>query len=216
MLRLATDERASHGCLGELARSVRELRVQGVKVDARKFLAEADPLRRAFDIGQATSQCGCGGLMVEFTSATADIRGEYRYTLTRVWDASLPTVTYVLLNPSTADAPELDQTLRRCVKFATREGFGGMLILNLYAFSTKDSKVMLSAPDPVGPENDRVFAGATGTVIAGWGKNAESVRVDRVSTLLPRLHSSGVTKNGHPCHPLYVDGATPLVEWAPR
>lgn len=154
--------------------------------------------------------------MNQFISATADIRGEYRYTLTRVWDASLPTATYVLLNPSTADATGLDQTLRRCVTFATREGFGGMLILNLYAFRTKDPKVMLSAPDPVGPDNDRVLAGATGTVIAGWGRNAEPARVEKALTLLPRLHSLGVTKDGHPCHPLYVDGATPLVEWVPR
>jgi hypothetical protein len=28
-----------------------------------------------------------------------DIRGEYRYTLTRLWDPALPTITFVLLNP---------------------------------------------------------------------------------------------------------------------
>ena len=41
--------------------------------------------------------------MTEFASATADIDGEYRYTLTRVWDKALQTIT-LLLNPSTADA----------------------------------------------------------------------------------------------------------------
>lgn len=70
----------------------------------------------------------------EFVSATADIRGDYRYRLTRVWDPTLPTITFVLLNPSTADAEHLDPTLRRCVGFAKRDGFGGMVILNLYAF----------------------------------------------------------------------------------
>lgn len=154
--------------------------------------------------------------MPEFLSATADIRGDYRYTLTRVWDRARPMITYMLLNPSTADATELDPTLRRCVGFADREGFGGMLILNLYAFRTKDPEVMLAAVDPVGPENDRVLAAASGTVVAGWGADARPARVARALELLPALHSLGVTKDGHPRHPLYVHGRTPLVQWPPR
>ena len=153
--------------------------------------------------------------MLESISATADIRGEYRYTLTRVWDPALPMITFVLLNPSTADAVQLDPTLRRCVGFAKREGHGGMLILNLYAFRTKDPKVMMAATDPVGPDNDRVLAGVTGTVVAGWGTNADAARVTRALALLPRLHALGFTKNGHPRHPLYVRADAPLIEWMP-
>ena len=93
----------------------------------------------------------------------------------------MPTITFVLLNPSTADAVKLDPTLRRCVGFAKREGYGGMVILNLYAFRTKDPKVMMAAADPVGPDNDRVLAdvAGTGTVVAGWGTNADPARVTR-------------------------------------
>jgi hypothetical protein len=151
--------------------------------------------------------------MPEFVSATADIRDEYRYTLTRAWDPALPNITFVLLNPSTADATQLDPTLRRCVGFATREGYGGMTILNLYAFRTKDPKVMMAATDPVGPDNDRVLAAATGTVVAGWGTNAAPARVAQALALLPPLHALGVTKDGHPQHPLYVRGDAPLIEW---
>jgi hypothetical protein len=50
-----------------------------------------------------------------FVSATADICGYYRYSLTRVWDGTLPKMTFVPLKPSTADAIDLDPTLRRCV-----------------------------------------------------------------------------------------------------
>lgn len=153
--------------------------------------------------------------MPEFTSATANICGEYRYTLTRVWDQTLPLITFVLLNPSTADAARLDPTLRRCVGFAKRDGYGGMIILNLYAFRTKDPKVMMAATDSVGPENDRVLAGANGTVVAGWGTSADPARVARALALLPRLHALGVTKNGHPRHPLYVPAVAPLIEWMP-
>ncbi|MFU8947912.1 DUF1643 domain-containing protein [Mycetocola zhadangensis] len=153
--------------------------------------------------------------MPEYISATADIRDEYRYTLTRIWDSALPMITFVLLNPSTADAVQLDPTLRRCVGFAKREGYGGMVILNLYAFRTKDPKVMMAATDPVGPENDRVLAEVTGTVVAGWGTNAHPARVVQALALLPRLHALGVTKDGHPRHPLYVPADAPLIEWMP-
>lgn len=151
--------------------------------------------------------------MPEFSSATADIRGDYRYSLTRVWDETLPAVTFVLLNPSTADATHLDRTLTRYVGFADRNGFGGMLVLNLYAFRTKDPKLMRAAADPVGPDNDRTLAGATGTVVAGWGMNADAARVSQAVGLLPKLHALGVTKSGQPRHPLYVRGDAELVEW---
>ena len=121
----------------------------------------------------------------------------------------------MLLNPSTADAVKLDPTLRRCVGFAKREGYGGMVILNLYAFRTKDPKVMMAAADPVGPDNDRVLAGATGTVVAGWGTNADPVRVIRALALPPQLHALGVTKDGHPRHSLFVRADAPLIEWRP-
>lgn len=153
--------------------------------------------------------------MSEFVSATADIRGDYRYSLTRVWDAALPTVTFVLLNPSTADAVQLDPTLRRCVGFAKREGFGGMVIANLYAFRSKSPKIMRSALDPVGPENDRALAAVTGTVIAGWGTKAAPSRVARALELLPQLHALSITQGGHPQHPLYVPADAPLVAWPP-
>lgn len=153
--------------------------------------------------------------MPEYVSGTAEIRGEYRYTLIRVWAPALPMITFVLLNPSTADAVQLDPTLRRCVGFAKREGYGGMVILNLYAFRTKDPKVMMAATDPVGPDNDRVLTEVTGTVIAGWGTRADPARVARVLKILPRLHALGVTKNGHPRHPLFVPADAPLIEWAP-
>jgi hypothetical protein len=153
--------------------------------------------------------------MPEFSSATAEIHGEYRYTLTRVWDPALPKMTFVLLNPSTADAVQLDPTLRRCVGFAKREGYGGMAILNLYAFRTKNPKVMMAAPDPVGPDNDRVLAAVTGTVVAGWGTKAAPARVARALALLPRLHALGVTKDGHPRHPLHVRADAPLIDWMP-
>lgn len=149
----------------------------------------------------------------EFVSATADIRGDYRYRLTRVWDEALPTLTFVLLNPSTADATTTDRTLGRCIDFARREGFGGLVIVNLYAFRARDPKVMKRALDPIGPDNDEVLAGLTGTVIAGWGNHANPARVAAALEILPPLHALGINKSGAPTHPLLIRGGAPLVRW---
>lgn len=148
-------------------------------------------------------------------SSAADVRGDYRYSLSRVWEQELPRVTWVLLNPSTADAEQLDPTMRRCVSFAKREGFGGMEVVNLYAFRTKSPRAMLDASDPVGAENDSVLASVRGVVIAGWGVHAKQARVAAAVRLLPPLLSLGTTREGHPRHPLYVRADTPLVPWAP-
>ena len=151
-----------------------------------------------------------------FISSTADIQGDYRYSLTRVWDASLPTLTFVLLNPSTADATQLDNTLRRCVDFSIDHGFGSMRILNVYAYRATKPSVMRAALDPVGPENDRTLSTASGTVVAGWGAEVSPERIAQVLPLLPQLHALKVTKDGHPGHPLYIHGDARLIEWSPR
>jgi len=153
--------------------------------------------------------------VTRFVSATADIQGPYRYSLTRVWDETQPTLTFVLLNPSTADDQELDPTLTRCFNFARRDGFGSMLILNLYAFRSPYPRVMKAAKDPIGPDNDAVLGTATGTVVAGWGNHATRGRVLHALTLLPALHVLGLNAGGQPTHPLYVRGDAPLIEWNP-
>lgn len=60
--------------------------------------------------------------------------GTYRYTLTRQFRPNAPApMVFVMLNPSTADASQDDPTIRRCLGFADREGYGAILVVNLYA-----------------------------------------------------------------------------------
>jgi hypothetical protein len=61
--------------------------------------------------------------------------GVYRYALWRDWRESLdePLLGYVMLNPSTADASEDDQTIRKCIGFAERNDYRGFIVLNLFA-----------------------------------------------------------------------------------
>ena len=74
----------------------------------------------------------------------------------------------------------------------------------------------MTATDPVGPDYDRVLADVTGTVVAGWGTNADPARVIQALAVLPQLHALGATKDGHPHHPLYVPADAPLIEWMPK
>jgi hypothetical protein len=44
--------------------------------------------------------------------------GVYRYVLYREWDVQLPTILFIMLNPSTADGDSDDPTIRRVINFA--------------------------------------------------------------------------------------------------
>lgn len=134
---------------------------------------------------------------------------QYRYTLWREWDMFNPNyVQFIGLNPSTADEVQDDPTIRRCIGFAKRWGYGAMCMTNIFAFRATDPKVMKQCPLPVGPENDRwlveIARGASLTV-AAWGVHGEFMaRNVEVMKLLDNLQCFGVTKDGHPKHPLYL------------
>src|SRR5258708_25884820 len=76
----------------------------------------------------------------------------YRYELTRRWD-SRPMVTWVMLNPSIADAEVDDLTVTKCCGFTQRWGWGGIRVVNLFALRATNPKELHDHPDPVGPKN---------------------------------------------------------------
>jgi hypothetical protein len=136
----------------------------------------------------------------------------YRYSLSRVWNPKLPSVMFVGLNPSTADEREDDPTVRRCVGFARKWNFGGLILVNLFAYRSTDPASLLQADDPVGPENDEhilASARAAERVVLAWGaKGSLFDRDQHVLSLLPGAHCLGFTKEGYPKHPLYLAGNT--------
>ena len=90
-------------------------------------------------------------------SATFSECRRYRYSLSRVWEWSDFQAVFVGLNPSTADESNDDPTIRRCIGFAKDWGFGGILMLNLFAFRATKPEDMKLADDPVGPDNDKTL-----------------------------------------------------------
>ena len=124
-------------------------------------------------------------------------------------------VTFVGLNPSTADSIRDYPTLRRCVRFAREWGFARLQMVNLFAYRATDPRQLLAVADPVGPENDDVLSSAFGTsdlIVAAWGVNATPQRVYEIMgwPIRPR-HALGLTKHGAPRHPLYVRADAALI-----
>lgn len=145
----------------------------------------------------------------------------YRYALTRRW-SNRPPAVFIMLNPSVADAFVDDPTLRRCIGFARSWTAGGLILLNLFALRSTDPMVLRAHPDPVGPDNDMVVAEQLaeadgGPVIAAWGVHgALHGRGKRVAALIrargARPLCLGLTKDGHPRHPLYVPNDTATID----
>jgi hypothetical protein len=136
--------------------------------------------------------------------------GLYRYSLTRDFGTldGEGICTFVMLNPSTADATQDDPTIRRCIRFAREWGFDRLKVVNLYALRATDPKQLWLADDPVGPENDHVLSlafGSSALTIAAWGATARQTRVAEIMSWPMRPHLClGLTKDGHPRHPLYL------------
>lgn len=154
---------------------------------------------------------------------TALICGPYRYALGREWSERGPWASFIMLNPSTADALDDDPTIRRCIGFAQREGMAGMVVVNLFAYRATDPRDLLKARDPFGPANfgHLIDAMAASLCIVGWGANKVARRPLDMAHLVAdeaekrgcHLKCLGVNKDGSPKHPLYVHSDAPLVPW---
>ncbi len=160
------------------------------------------------------------------SSAVISRCGSYRYLLRRAWDDSLPPLVAGLLNPSTADANTDDPTITRIVERAKRNGYGSILVWNVYAYRATHPKDLRRALDPTGPENHRWIASAladavklNGIAFVGWGghkiadKHLAALR-SIVSYANVPLACLGVTKNGHPVHPLYIAYNMAFQSWS--
>lgn len=155
-------------------------------------------------------------------SASAIISGQYRYKLSRTWSSEAGRrCTFVMLNPSTADAMEDDPTIRRCMGFAQRFHCVGLDVYNLFALRSTSPKALRVYADPVGPGNDDILRLAAQSAwpdlwICAWGAHGDLFdRNTKVMEILNgvNLHCLGVTKAGQPKHPLYLPANAPLLPY---
>ncbi|WP_439153767.1 DUF1643 domain-containing protein [Yoonia sp.] len=145
----------------------------------------------------------------------------YRYALTRTWNAGGKRVLFVMLNPSKATEVQNDPTVERCERRARALGFGAFQVTNIFAWRETDPHKMRKVADPVGPDNDAMIrAGAAWAdqIIAAWGTHG--AHLGRGPAVARLLHASqqplmtlGLTKDGHPKHPLYISYSQQPAPW---
>jgi hypothetical protein len=124
-----------------------------------------------------------------------------------------------MLNPSTADERRNDATIERCQRRATRWGYGGLVVTNLFAWCSTDPAGLRRAADPVGAANDAAILSAArdaGLVVCAWGacgsyRGRSAAVLNLLRSRGVTLHSLGRTKCGEPVHPLYIGYGQPLI-----
>ena len=134
--------------------------------------------------------------------------GRYRYDWYYRW-ADGPCVMFIGLNPSKANGQRTDATVRRCIAYAKRWGFGAVRIVNLFSWIDTDPAAMIVAAEPVGPRNDRHLkarAADADLIVAVWGTHGSHLGRDLAVRRFfkGRLHALAINKDGSPAHPLYL------------
>lgn len=163
--------------------------------------------------------------MIREARISAD--GLYRYELIRQWRPGTVPMAFVMLNPSTADHMVDDPTIRRCIHFAAREGYGGLVVINLFAGRATDPRDLFKMADPAGPENEKTWYDLLthcynhgAPVVCAWGANrkavkqAEKFRGYAASMGVPLFCLNSVTQQGFPRHPLYLPNDSLLRRFA--
>jgi hypothetical protein len=167
-----------------------------------------------------------GGLRLvvkaEYSTAVISECGRYRYELGRRWDADGPLLEFIMLNPSTANGYINDATIRRCIAFAKRWGYGGIVVRNLYAWRATNPAELVNLDDPIGPKN-RAFLSRTDAdcTIVAWGADPAAVGWwngypfgwQRTVIQRPALYCLGTNAGGSPKHPLYVPADRTPIRW---
>lgn len=153
--------------------------------------------------------------------------GKYRYRLERLWDMSAPLACFVMLNPSIAGADQDDPTVRKCIGFGQRLGWGGFYVVNLYAYiATKPADLKTAHWPSGGAMADQVIDrtlsivdASGGPVICAWGANAKGL--SRPVEILAEIKRHGlkpkalfINKDGTPAHPLMLPYTCSLVAFA--
>ena len=157
---------------------------------------------------------------MSFINKTANFSScrKYRYSLSRIWDKQKKFVLFIGLNPSTADEKIDDPTIRRCSVYAQKWGYGGFMMVNLFAYRTTLPSNLKKVKYPVGRDNDKYIVKLSkkaDITVAAWGNNGILYRRDKqVLSLVPNLMCLKVNKSGQPAHPLYLKKDLKLTKFA--
>tara|TARA_B100000787_G_C16180929_1_gene291781 strand:+ start:838 stop:1314 length:477 start_codon:yes stop_codon:yes gene_type:complete len=142
---------------------------------------------------------------------------KYRYSLSRFWDSADNYVLFIGLNPSIADEKSDDPTLIRCINFARDWGYGGLIMVNLFAYMTTYPSELKKINLPIGVENNKHiiknYQKSQLTVIA-WGNDGCFLQRDKkVLEIISNPMCLCINKTGQPAHPLYQKRGQKLINF---
>lgn len=153
--------------------------------------------------------------------------GTYRYSFNEQWDANLWALPICMLNPATAQNTEnlnrRHPTRQKCREIAQREGYGGIMVVNLFAARCQTPRQLRCFSDPFGSKNNDILeetaasAKALGTpILCAWGTKGRMFGADqRALDIFKRagvqLVCLGKTRHRYPRHPLHADITQPLL-----
>lgn len=164
------------------------------------------------------------------SSAALSPDGRYRFHLQRMLSPLLDAdrvCGFLMLNPSTADSESDDPTIRRCIDFALRWDCTVLQVVNLSPLRATDPEYLIRTgeePQDVWETNLRYIRQAardSSIFVAAYGNHGGALGRDRRVLAVLRsmgvdVYALGLTKAGHPKHPLYVAAETQPRLWMRR
>ncbi|MEC0179955.1 DUF1643 domain-containing protein [Paenibacillus peoriae] len=159
-------------------------------------------------------------------TAELDSTEQYRYLLRREWDEDKASALWIMLNPSTADHQDDDPTIKACIRFTKKWGYGSFEVVNLFAYrATNPSDLKkLEKEIAIGAENLNYIGEAlkrADLVVAAWRSNGKTHKRNQDKELISllgnyKLKCLAILANGDPRHPLYISIDSPLQDFELR
>jgi hypothetical protein len=137
-------------------------------------------------------------------------------TLIQQSEAHFDAISFLMLNPSTANEVDNDPTIERCQRRAIAMGYGSMIIVNLFPFRMTDSTQLNTVNNLLGDasEADNCIlraVQASAMTVCGWGKHP--LAVPRGQAVILKLKNARLqdkvkclqlNADNSPQHPLYI------------
>ena len=123
---------------------------------------------------------------------------------------------FIGLNPSTANEKNNDNTITKVIKIAKNNGFGGVYMMNCWAYVSTDPKQLVYNQNSNNRNNDTLvdIASMCSEIVFAWGNFSivkELSRDKELCEMFPNAKALHINKNGSPKHPLYCKDDTILI-----
>lgn len=157
----------------------------------------------------------------ELVKVMYDESKQHRLKLICTWDENLPECLYIMLNPSSVELDKCDQTIDTCIKIASYNGYGSIIIVNLFSLRTATPEKLLESNVRTIPQNIDIVKQSideTDMIIAAWGKegawfNANYSILKYMEDNGKNLHYLHTDAYGYPMHPIYIKAVTHFKEY---